>query len=90
VIPRPDRLKVFPNPSDFSEVYLSSALPLSTDLPIRIFDINGSEVFRGTAAYSGTEYAYALPDLSFLPKGVYVLEISAESGQMERCKLVRQ
>jgi hypothetical protein len=83
-------LKVFPNPSDLSNTYVSSSSFTSTDVSIRLFDLNGKVVYRAIASYTDLEFAWLLPDLSFLPPGIYTLEVSDGSSVRELCKLLKQ
>jgi len=57
---------------------------------IRLFDLNGRVVFQSNLAYSGDEFAYSLPDLSFLSDGIYILEVSDGHSTKEMCKLIKQ
>jgi hypothetical protein len=84
------RLKVYPNPSDLSNSYLSLNLGGPATLRIRLYDMAGKLVHQSMVACSGREAAYALPDLSFLPAGIYNLEVTDGVKIRETCRLVRQ
>jgi hypothetical protein len=90
LIRKPGTLKTYPNPSDLSNTYVSVGFSSSVELSFRLFDLNGRVVFHSNATYSGDEFAYALPDLSFLPDGIYTLEVSDGHGIREMCKLIKQ
>ena len=90
VIPRTASIRVYPNPSDLSNTFVSMNFFMPLEVSIRLFDMNGKVVFQSNAAYSGTEFAYSLPDLSFLPNGFYTLEVSDGSTIREMCKLIKQ
>jgi hypothetical protein len=47
-------------------------------------------VHQGAASYSGGEFSYALPDLSYLPKGIYTLETVKSNQQRTVIKLIKQ
>ena len=90
LIKKPSAIKVYPNPSDLSNTFVSVNLSSPMDLFIRLFDMNGRVVFQSGATYSGDEFAYSLPDLSFLPDGIYILEVSDGLNMKEMCKLIKQ
>ena len=60
------------------------------EIYIRLFDLNGRVVFRDQTAYSGDEFTYSLPDLSYLPDGIYTLEVSDGDHMKEMSKLIKQ
>jgi len=90
VLPSAPPLKAYPNPSDLSSTHLSMNLGGPATLRIRLYDISGRLVHLSTVAYTGAEAAYALPDLSFLPDGIYTLEVSDGSAIREVCRLIKQ
>ena len=61
-----------------------------SELSIRVFDMAGRMVFHSVAAYAAGEFSYALPDLSFLSRGVYTLEITNENQERALCKMIRE
>jgi hypothetical protein len=63
---------------------------MGTELTIRVFDMSGRVVFQSVADYAAGEFAYALPDLSFLPGGVYTLEITGGEQERALCKMIRE
>jgi len=84
------RLKVFPNPSDLSNTYLSLSHYSATELSIRLYDLSGKRVYQTEITYSGSEYAFPLPNLSFLPSGIYTLEVTDGQSLREITKLLKQ
>ena len=90
VIPRVNTVRAWPNPSDLSHICLSINLQLPAALQITLYDMAGQVVYRSAVTWSGNEYAYTLPDLSFLPSGIYTLEVTNGAGTRDMCKLVRQ
>jgi len=52
--------------------------------------MSGRVVHQGLASYSGGEFAYALPDLSHLPNGIYTLEIGSADQERVVFKLIKQ
>ena len=89
LIPDP-RLKVFPNPSDLSHTYLSLSHSSASELSISLYDLSGKKVYQSTISYSGSEYAFPLPDLSYLPSGIYTLEVTDRHSLREITKLLKQ
>jgi hypothetical protein len=89
-IPPPQSARVYPNPSDLSHAYVDLNGFLGSQLTLRVFDMGGRVVFHSNTDYAAGEFAYALPDLSFLSSGVYTLEITgAEQGRIV-CKMIRE
>jgi len=88
-IPLPSA-RVYPNPSDLSQAYVDLNGFSGSELKIRIFDMAGRMVFHSTAGYADGEFAYALPDLSFLSRGLYTLEITNENQERALCKMIRE
>jgi hypothetical protein len=82
-------LRVYPNPSDLSETYFSLNLGGPATLRVRLFDLSGTLVHQSTLSYSGREAALALPDLSFLPDGIYLLEVIRGEGSRYRTSLIK-
>jgi hypothetical protein len=64
----------------------SSALELS----IRLYDLSGKRVYQSEVFYSGSDYAFPLPDLSSLPAGMYTLEVTDGQSIREITKLLKQ
>ncbi|MEN8230698.1 MAG: CotH kinase family protein [Bacteroidota bacterium] len=90
VIPTPETLKVYPNPSDLSHTFVTLNFFLYSKVFIKMYDMNGRIVFQSSINYSGSEFAYSLPDLSFLPRGFYTLEVSDGHNLREMRKLIKQ
>ena len=89
-IPKPDGGRIYPNPSDHRSSYVDLNDYLGPEISIRLFDMSGRLVQQDLAQYSGSDFAYALPDLSHLPRGIYSLEVFGSSGQRSVFKLIRQ
>lgn len=70
-----EKLNVYPNPSD-GLVYVSAEQPLQK---LRVLDITGKQLMLRTASGNSQQL-----DLSALPAGIYLLEISTGSGQYTR------
>jgi len=51
--------------------------------------MNGRIVFQKSVPYSGKEFAYTLPDLSYLSDGFYTMEVSDGLQMREMCKLMK-
>ncbi len=90
VIPLPEARRIYPNPSDLSATFIDLNAYVETEVSFRLFDISGRLVYQGVANYSGSEFAYALPDLSFLPGGVYTLETQGSHPERAVFKLIKQ
>ncbi len=52
--------------------------------------MSGRVAHQGMVHYSGREFAYALPDLSFLPKGIYTLKIGIARQEGAVFKIIKQ
>jgi len=89
-IPLPEPGRVYPNPSDLSDTYVNLNAYVGGSVNIRLFDMSGRLVHRDRAHYSGSEFAYALPDLSALPNGIYTLEVSTSAQDRAVFKLIKQ
>ncbi len=89
-IPLPDATRIYPNPSDLSATFVDLNGFVETELNFSIYDMNGRVVHRGLARYSGSEFTYALPDLSYLGNGIYTLEIGSSAKERVLFKLIRQ
>jgi CotH kinase protein len=90
VIPLPGTGRIYPNPSDLSRTFVDLNGYSESELSFRLFDLRGRVVHQAHATYSGSEFAYALPNLSFLPSGLYSLEISSPSQERAIFKLIKQ
>ena len=90
IITHPAALKVYPNPSDLSRTYLSVHGDLaSAGLHIRLMNMNGMMVYHAVMDLPGGGQPLQLPDLSFLPSGIYLLEVSDDTGMRETVKVIR-
>jgi hypothetical protein len=90
VIPPPSSGSIYPNPSDLSSTFVNLGSEGERELPFRLIDMSGRVVHQGLARYSGHEFAYALPDLSYLPGGIYTLVIGKSDSVHEVYKLVKK
>jgi len=82
-------LKVFPNPSDLSNTYISLSGVSASELFISLYDLSGKMVYRSPISCSDPEFVLPLPNLSFLPNGIYTLEVSDGQSFREMCKLLK-
>jgi hypothetical protein len=90
VIPLPDSRRIYPNPSNLASTYVDLNGLNEPEISFRIVDMNGQVVHQATAYYSGSEFAYSLPDLSYLPNGVYMLETLSSNRERAVFKLIKQ
>ena len=89
LIKKPNTLNVYPNPSDLSGTYITLNRPVVSTVFITLYDMNGRIVFQKSVPYSGKEFAYTLPDLSYLSDGFYTMEVSDGLQMREMCKLMK-
>jgi hypothetical protein len=90
-IPPAALARVYPNPSDLSHAYVDLNGFMGSELSIRVFDMAGRVVFQSLTDYAPGEFAYALPDLSFLSGGIYTLEVTGrDTGERVLCKMIRE
>jgi hypothetical protein len=89
IIAPPPSARVYPNPSDLTHAYVDLNGFAGSEINIRVFDMGGRLVYQAEAAYAAGEFAYALPDLSFLSRGVYTLELVGEDQARIVCKMIR-
>ena len=90
LIPLPDAKRIYPNPSNLSATFVDLNGFVEAELAFSLYDMSGRVVHQAIAHYSGSEFTYALPDLSYLPKGVYTLEIGNTSEDRSVFKLIKQ
>ncbi len=90
VVPLPEAGRIYPNPSDLSSTFVDLNGFNGSEVSFRLFDMSGRVVHQGFAAYSGSEFAYALPNLSFLPGGIYTLELSSTNEERTVFQLIKQ
>lgn len=90
VIPLPESTRVYPNPSNLSSTFVDLNGFVESEVSFRLFDMSGRVVYQAVAYYSGSEFAYALPDLSYLPNGVYTLETISANQKRVVFKLIKQ
>ncbi|MBE9519307.1 MAG: CotH kinase family protein, partial [Bacteroidetes bacterium] len=89
VIPLPESGRIYPNPSDLSSTFVDLDGLMETEVSFILYDMSGRVVHQDVAHYSGREFAYALPDLSYLSNGVYTLEIEGGSQKRAVFKLIK-
>ncbi len=90
VIPKPETVRVYPNPSDLSRTFVSLPHSSSSKVRICLYDMNGRMVFQSNIGLTEYEFSFELPNLSYLPDGMYTLEISDGLKIREVCKLIKQ
>lgn len=77
-------MSVFPNPAS-EEVYLKNVCTTcSGRVDIRICDVQGRQVARSTASASG----FIPVNVSDLDRGIYLISVSTEAGNIQTGKLV--
>jgi len=90
VIPLPEPGRIYPNPSDLSSSFVDLNAFVGAEVSFRLYDMSGRLVHQDWAPYSGNEFAYALPDLSYLPNGIYTLQIGTNGNDRAVLKLIKQ
>ncbi len=80
--------EVFPNPAK-EEAFVSIDFPLPSRLDFRLLDIQGKLQFTMSHPHPGGEKLISLP-LGQLSGGLYILEVSPESGLPVYRKFIRQ
>lgn len=90
ILPPQETARVYPNPSDLSNAFVDLNGFVGSELSLRVFDMSGRLVFSSQTGYASGEFAYALPDLSFLSSGVYTLEITGGEQGRILCKMIRE
>jgi hypothetical protein len=83
------KLRVFPNPSDLSNTYLSVFDISASEFYISVYDMGGHRVYHSTLSSENPELIFSLPDLSYLPAGVYTLELTDQKSFREMCKVLK-
>jgi len=82
-------LKLYPNPSDLSSAYLSVSGISASEFHIALYNLSGQKVYYSTLSCSDPEAILPLPDLSFLPAGIYTLELTDGQSFREMCKVLK-
>ena len=90
VIPLPESGRIYPNPSNLSSTFVDLDGIVEAEVSFKLYDISGRTLHQGMAHYSGNEYAYALPDLAYLPNGIYTLKIDIPGQESAVFKLIKQ
>jgi hypothetical protein len=84
-------VKVYPNPSDFSNIRieLNTGTSLS-GVSVELTDINGKQIERLTVPHTvNGQYNMQLPDHSYLPPGMYLLKITSDKQPVVIRKLIK-
>ena len=76
---------IFPNPFTDNLTIQLNTDALKGPLSIRLIDVLGRQQFKGKM----TEKTFQLPNLSYLPKGIYVLELSNAENRVIQ-KVIKQ
>lgn len=85
-------VKVFPNPSDFSQLYFEVQLSKSVSkLTVDICDVRGRVIQQKIAGplHSGV-HVIQFCNLSYLSPGIYIYNIYGPNGTIERGKVIRK
>jgi hypothetical protein len=83
------KLKIFPNPSDLSTTYLSLSKVPVAECFLNLYDVSGHRVYHSVLHCDHPELVFPLPDLSFLPAGMYHLELTDGHSFREMCKMLK-
>lgn len=84
-------VRIRPNPSDLGNTFIDiKNLHDPSPLVIEMLDMNGKRVCVQEDPNPHAQYnVYRLPDLSFLPDGIYLLRIMNEGGMVHTEKLIK-
>ena len=80
---RLDDLRYFPNPAPDGRFHLQFDTPQPGELAIKIYNINGKEVFNRYFEKYGGRYSEMI-DLSRQSEGIYLLEINLDGKRLTR------
>jgi len=85
-------LRIRPNPSDMRDIIAElKNVEVSADIRVDLFDINGRTVFSDVYGTPGSGYvSIRLPDLSYLPDGIYLFRASGDRGVLATERIVKQ
>lgn len=70
-----NKVSAYPNPSS-GPVYLKFGMPLTENVVVKVYNINGLVVYNTTTAQQQT-----LLDLTTLPKGFYTIEVTGKTSR---------
>jgi flagellar hook assembly protein FlgD len=83
-----ETLSVVPNPASGNEFEVNTYNKLKSNLTITLVNVNGQTVYTDTlGAKDPGEFRYTI-DASSLPKGIYILNVSSETG-VKTAKVIR-
>jgi hypothetical protein len=82
-------IKVFPNPSDLSNSYVSLSQVPGSKLTMSLYNLSAQRVYHAPLSVDNPELLFPLPDLSFLPAGIYTLEITDGQNFRELSKVLK-
>jgi ligand-binding sensor domain-containing protein len=77
---------VFPNPCD-NKIILRSAKLLPNNLSINIYDIQGIKVL--SKRFYQSDFALEI-DISFLQKGIYIIQLDSDNANIYSCKILKK
>lgn len=80
-------LQIFPNPFD-SELILEFALMEKTTLQLKLYNLQGRQLFYDQNVYSAGEFQWKLDRFDELTEGIYFIKIETEKGVVVR-KLIK-
>ncbi|MDR2806384.1 MAG: T9SS type A sorting domain-containing protein [Dysgonamonadaceae bacterium] len=82
-------LNVYPNPVQ-TEAYIKWSVSNATAVRVDLYNLQGKQVMNiaSQAASGGIEYCLPLP-AGHLPSGVYLLRLTASSGEQAQAKLIK-
>lgn len=83
-------LSVYPNPSDLSNTYISLSRVSGSEFILNLYDLSGKLVYHSPISCNDPEFVLPLPNLSFLPAGIYTLELTDGQAFREMCKVLKQ
>ena len=74
VFDKPGLIKVYPNPSNLSGTFVSLPYSQASMIQLRLTDIQGRVLLDSELQITPANHSFRLPDLSYLPDGIYLLE----------------
>lgn len=74
VFDKPGQMKVYPNPSDLSGTFVSLPYSQASMIRLRLTDIQGRVLLDSELQIIPDSHSFRLPDLGYLPDGIYLLE----------------
>ncbi|RPI43277.1 MAG: T9SS C-terminal target domain-containing protein, partial [Bacteroidetes bacterium] len=79
----------YPNPSDLASTFIILPEAAASKLSLRIFDISRVLVHSSEIILTPDNPVFRLPDLSWLPPGIYVAEVTNGSSIWHSARLVK-